>query len=119
MSNALAISGVTAALQYFLNIVYNDPNSPLGAVTVSAIAPDIIQSTLIGGNQRLQVNLFMHQVTPNAAWRNVDLPSVGPDGSTRLRNPPLALNLHYLLTAYASAGHTGRSPAGLCAFDDA
>jgi len=103
MSNALAISGVTAALQYFLNIVYNDPNSPLGAVTVSAIAPDIIQSTLIGGNQRLQVNLFMHQVTPNAAWRNVDLPSVGPDGSTRLRNPPLALNLHYLLTAYASA----------------
>jgi hypothetical protein len=50
----------------------------------------------------MQVNLFMHQVTPNAAWRNVGLPSLAPDGTTRLSNPPLALDLHYLLTAYAS-----------------
>jgi hypothetical protein len=32
----------------------------------------------------------------------VGLPSVASDGSTRLKNPPLALDLHYLLTAYAS-----------------
>jgi hypothetical protein len=103
MSNALAISGVTAVLQYFLNIVYNDPSSPLGGVVVSAIAPDIVQNNLGGGgNAQLQVNLFLHQVTHNAAWRNVGLPSAGPDGSTRLDNPPLALDLHYLLTAYAS-----------------
>jgi hypothetical protein len=103
MSNALAISGVTAVLQYLLNIVYNDPHSPLGGVLVSAIAPDIVQSNLgTGSIAHLQVNLFMHQVTPNAAWRNVDLPSLAPDGSTRLKNPPLALDLHYLLTAYAS-----------------
>jgi hypothetical protein len=103
MSNALAISGVTAVLQYFLNIVYNDPLSPLGSVSVSAIAPDIIQANLgSGGNSQLQVNLFLHQVTPNAAWRNVGLPSAGADGGTRLKNPPLALDLHYLLTAYAS-----------------
>ena len=41
-------------------------------------------------------------MTPNAAWRNVDLPSLAADGATRLKNPPLALDLHYLLTAYAS-----------------
>jgi hypothetical protein len=103
MSSALALSGVTAVLQYFLNIVYNDPSSPLGGVAVSAIAPDIVQANLgAAGHASLQVNVFLHQVTQNAAWRNVDLPSTAADGSTRLSNPPLALDLHYLLTAYAS-----------------
>ncbi len=103
MSTALAISAVTAVLQSFLSSVYNAPSSPLGSVSVSAIAPDIVQSSLgSGAEAQLQVNLFLHQVTPNAAWRNVGLPSAAGDGSTRLKNPPLALNLHYLLTAYAS-----------------
>ena len=30
------------------------------------------------------------------------LPSLAADGTTQLKNPPLALDLHYLLTAYAS-----------------
>jgi hypothetical protein len=64
--------------------------------------PEIIESNVNRDHQRLEVDLFLNDVTPNAGWRNVDLPSVGADGSTRLRNPPLALNLHYLLTAYAS-----------------
>jgi hypothetical protein len=41
----------------------------------------------------------MYQVTPNIGWRNVGLPSRGAD-SQRLSNPPLALDLHYLVTAY-------------------
>ena len=100
MSNALAISTVTAVLQDLLNSVYTE--SPLGGVSVSAVAPDIIQSKLGNGNEQLQVNIFLHQVSPNAAWRNVGLPSLAPDGSSRLKNPPLALDLHYLLTAYGS-----------------
>jgi hypothetical protein len=103
MSSALAISAVTAALQSFLSSIYNAPSSPLGAVSVSAVAPDIVQTSLGNGtDSQLQVNLFMHQVTPNEAWRNKGLPSLAADGSTRLKNPPLALDLHYLLTAYAS-----------------
>jgi hypothetical protein len=101
MSNALAISGVTAVLEYLLTNTY--AGAQLGAVTVSAIAPDLVQAgSASGSDSALQVNLFMHQVTYNAAWRNVGQPSVAPDGSTRLSNPPLALDLHYLLTAYAS-----------------
>ncbi len=38
-------------------------------------------------------------MTQNAAWRNAALPSRNADGA-RLTNPPLALDLHYLLTAY-------------------
>ena len=49
-----------------------------------------------------QVNLFLHQVTHKPGWRNADLPSLGADGKTALKNPPLALDLHYLLTVYGS-----------------
>jgi Pvc16 N-terminal domain len=103
VSNALAIAGVTAVLQYFLNIVYNKPTSVLGSVSVSAVAPDLVQAGAgNGGASQLQVNLFLHQVTQNAAWRNAAFPSLSSDGATPLSNPPLALDLHYLLTAYAS-----------------
>ena len=102
MSSVLALAGVTAVLQSFLNVVYNNPSSVLGSVAVSAIAPDIVQAGVAGGgNAQLQVNLFLHQVTYNAAWRNNDMPSLAPDGRTRLSNQRLALDLHYLLTAYA------------------
>jgi hypothetical protein len=117
MSSVLAIAGVTAVLQSFLNVVYNNPSSVLGSVTVSAIAPDIIQSGVTGGgNAQLQVNLFLHQVTYNAAWRNSDMPSLGPDGRTRLSNQPLALDLHYLLTAYAPEDSQAEALLGYAVF---
>ena len=103
MSNALAIAGVTATLEYFLNLVFNNPSAVLGSVTISAQAPDIVQTSLgSSSNAQLRVNLFLHQVSQNAAWRNMGFPSLAGDGSTPLRNPPLALDLHYLLTAYGS-----------------
>lgn len=104
MSNALAISGVTAVLQYYLIGVYSGLSALFGGtVTVSSQAPDIIQNAFSGGaTTQNQVNLFLHQVTHNPAWRNVDLPSLAMDGKTQLKNPPLALDLHYLLTAYGS-----------------
>ena len=101
MSSALALSAVTSVLQTSLGLVFN--SSVLGTITVSAVAPDVVEAKYgIGPDSGPLVNLFLHQVTPNAAWRNVDLPSLAADGTTRLKNPPLALDLHYLLTAYAS-----------------
>ena len=102
MSSPLGISAVTAVLETLLSGVYN-PGAGLGTVTVSAVAPDIVQTALgSGAEAQLQVNLFLHQVTLNAAWRNIGLPSLSADGSTVLKNRPLALDLHYLLTGYAS-----------------
>ena len=101
MSDALAISAVTAALQYWLTQVFG--GSPaLSSVTVSAKAPDIVQTEIAAGGAQLRVNLFLHQVTHNAALRNLEFPSLGADGATRLSSPPLALDLHYLMTAYAT-----------------
>jgi hypothetical protein len=105
MSNGLAISGVTAVLQYYLHELYAEPGSPFtSTVNVSCLAPDLVQESFgsNGAEPENQVNLFMHQVMHNAAWRNVDLPSGGADGKTRLTSPPLALDLHYLLTVYAT-----------------
>jgi Pvc16 N-terminal domain len=103
MSNALAISGVTAILQHYLTQTYSTAVGFPSAVNVSCLAPDQVKIGAAGSaDVENQVNIFLHQVTHNAAWRNVDLASMSTDGTRRLQNPPLALNLHYLLTAYGS-----------------
>jgi hypothetical protein len=107
MSNALAIAGVSAVLQHYLYNLYHQPSvsaSFPSPVHVTCLAPDQVQQQLTtgGATAENQVNLFLHLVTPNAAWRNVGYASLSSDGTTAIGNPPLALDLHYLLTAYGS-----------------
>jgi len=101
MSTALAVAGVTAVLRGMLESWLGDQNAnaALGGANaeVTAVAPDTI--ALTGAGAGPQLNLFLHQVSPNAGWRNVDLPSMDARGR-RSASPPLAIDLHYLLTAY-------------------
>ncbi|KRB09518.1 DUF4255 domain-containing protein [Achromobacter mucicolens] len=102
MSNALAIAAVTAVIKDLLDsgMIDHAVTDTLGAgVKVSALAPDAVS---LDNQEDPQLNLFLHQVTPNAAWRNAALPSRDAAGD-RIANPPLALDLHYLLTAYGRA----------------
>jgi len=102
MSNALAIAGVTAVLRDRLNdgLVNHNVSGVLGStVTVSVKPPDRVVPA--DGTESSQLNLFLYQVTPNLGWRNEGLPSHDPTGRHRLTNPPLALNLHYLLSSYS------------------
>ncbi len=101
MSTALAIASVTAVLRDLLNngLIDSNISGLLGNVTVSTLSPDRIDVT--SNNQTSQLNLFLYQVTPNASWRNVGLPARNARGE-RISNPPLAVNLHYLLTAYGA-----------------
>lgn len=100
MSSPLAIGAVSAVLRNLLDdgLIRQAPG--MGSVTVTAIAPDLIRLEPTEGPA--QLNLFLYQVTPNAAWRNRELPSRSAQGE-RLTNPPLALDLHYLVTAYGRA----------------
>lgn len=103
MSNALAIAGVTAVLRDLLDsgLIDHKVTDAMGqGVTVSAVAPDTIR--IEGADAKPQLNIFMHQATPNAALRNIDQPARSRNG-TRLSNPPLALDLHYLVTAYGTS----------------
>ena len=101
MSNALAIGAVTAVLKDLLNngLIAHDLASTVGVVKVSAKAPDLITT---GPSEPAQLNLFLYHVRENQGWRNVGLPS-GDDRGDRLTNPPLALDLFYLLMAYGGA----------------
>ncbi|WP_414569498.1 DUF4255 domain-containing protein [Nostoc sp. CCY 9925] len=97
MSTALAIAAVTAVIKDLLNNgLQNFDLTSLGNPTVTALPPDRITT---GTSEASQLNLFLYHVTPNQGWRNVGLPSRDSNGD-RTSNPPLALNLHYLLTAY-------------------
>lgn len=102
MSNALAIAGVTAVLRDLLDsgMIDHQVTDAVGqGVSVTAAAPDTVP--LEGSSAKPQINLFLHQVSHNAAMRNLDLPARNRDGS-RASNAPLALDLHYLVTAYGT-----------------
>lgn len=91
MSNFLAIATVTAVLSQVLQEAIG-PDVP--GATVTTLRPD-------GGTGMppTGVNLFLYQVTPNAAWNNVDLPTRRSNGDL-IQRPRAALDLHYLLTFY-------------------
>ncbi len=88
MSNSLAIAAVTATLRHLLD---HPVSQELSGATVTTQAPDKINSATN------VVNLFLYKTSINAAFRNSDMPRRVRSGETG--QPPLALNLHYLLTA--------------------
>ena len=102
MSTALAIAGVTAVLRDLLNdgLINHNVSGLLGSsVSVSVLAPDRVVAT--GSSEASQINLFLYLVTPNPGWRNEGLASRDASGRLRLTNPPLALDLHYLVSVYS------------------
>ncbi|MEH2195702.1 MAG: DUF4255 domain-containing protein [Nostoc sp.] len=105
MSNVLSIAAVTAVLKVLLeNGLVSDPiAASVGDVIVTALPPDRIS---VEADERAQINLFLYQVTQN---RNVDWVSQEfrsrhsrINGNMHSQSPPLALDLHYLLTAYGA-----------------
>ena len=100
MSNALAIAAVTATLRSILETgVRADPD--LNDATVTTQPLDKARDS---NNTANQLNLFLYQTLPNAAWRNMDVPRQVMPGETGM--PPLALKLYYLMTAYGRDNDT-------------
>lgn len=97
MSSPLAVAAVSAVLKDLLNdgLIDNDL-SPIGSFSVSCLPPDRVAT---GDTEPNQLNLFMYQVTQNPGWANAGLPSRSASGAL-MSNAPLALDLHYMLTAY-------------------
>jgi hypothetical protein len=101
MSNASAIAAVTSTLQAILGteIVLD---ADLTDTMVTALPLDKAR----GSNTTNQLNLFLYQVLPNAAWRNMDPPKTVKSGETAM--PALALDLHYLITAFGRENDTSQ-----------
>jgi hypothetical protein len=96
MSNFLAIATVTATLQRALQSVIGVDVPGAKANTARPDAPG-------AGLPQIGVNIFLYQITPNAALRNADLPTRNAAGQAGQR-PVAALDLHYLLTFYGNDG---------------
>ncbi|HEV7215342.1 MAG TPA: DUF4255 domain-containing protein [Chloroflexota bacterium] len=91
MSSANAIAAVTFVLRHLLDdqLIRQSLSASVGEVTVSALPPDRIAA---GPDERSRLNLFLYRITPHAALRGAR------NGAAKGRM--LALDLHYLLTAY-------------------
>lgn len=89
MSNDLAVATVTAALKQMLE---GPLRQTVASADVKLVRPDHNVPTK-------GVNIFLYQVSPNAALRNADLPTRGPRGEL-VNRPVAAIDLHYLLTFY-------------------
>ena len=108
MSNGLAIAAVTRVLQDLLHsglVAANIGGAVGGTITVSALPPDRILGDN-GTSETTQLNLYLYQVTANTGWTGRDLPT-RDDRFDRLADPLLALDLHYMLTAYTDEEFQG------------
>jgi hypothetical protein len=98
MSSALAIACVTAVLRNLLEnglVERGVTGSVASDIVISTLPPDRITS---GADERPQLNLFLYQITPNISLRPTS--RLVSQGESRQSNPALALDLHYLLTAF-------------------
>ena len=89
MSNFLGIAAVTAALQ---QVLQGPVKNAVNHATVGFARPDGSAA-----QQSPLVNIYLYQVTPNAAYRNAATPTRRSDG-TLAQRPQAALDLHYLFT---------------------
>ncbi len=93
MSNFRASATVTATLA--LEVLQNAATTAVPGATVTMTRPDAVgNSTAVP-----RVNIYLYQISPNAAWRNRDLPTRDSAGQL-VQRPRLAVDLHYLLTFY-------------------
>jgi len=103
LSRAFVIASVTAALKSLLEgaaAAHGLPESIRAALVVSALPPDRVP--LDGSDARPRLNLFLHRVAYDTSLRN--LPLRPRDAATaHASRPPLAVHLHYLVTAYGTA----------------
>lgn len=92
MSNHLAIATVTETLRQFIETACQS--------AVSGATATVVRPSMAGiGLPNPGVNLFLYHVTPNAAWRNSDLPQRNGNGLVSQR-PRVGYDLHYLLSFY-------------------
>lgn len=101
MSNALAIATVTHVMSTLLKegITQNNVDAFLksGNAAVSTRSPGVLAGN--DGKVPAQLNLFLYRVSHNTGWNNSAYPSRNSSGD-EIRSVPLAINLHYLLTAF-------------------
>ncbi len=103
MSGPLAIAATTAVLRELLTagLQQADVAGALGVpgVDVMLLPPDLLPRSPPAENP--QLNLFLFNLVRNTAWAGDALPARDARGQ-HVANPLLALDLHYLVSAYGN-----------------
>ncbi|AGB26703.1 Bacterial Ig-like domain (DUF1927) (plasmid) [Mycobacterium sp. JS623] len=95
MSTTAALAATTQMLRSVLLDATSTLWAKLGSTpAISAVPPDRI--TTEDGDQ---LNVFLYRTSLNSGWRDEGLPVRSANG-TRLTQPPLALDLHYVISAH-------------------
>jgi hypothetical protein len=95
MSTTAALAATTQMLRSVLLDATSTLWAKLGSTpAISAVPPDRI--TVEEGDQ---LNVFLYRTSLNLGWRDEGLPVRSANG-TRLTQPPLALDLHYVISAH-------------------
>ncbi len=100
MSNALAIAAVTLSLR---NLLEASLQADDASIRVTTLPPDKAADDPQRPNR---LNLFLYHTDLDASWRNRDMPRQVRPGETG--QPPLPLNLYYLITAYGEPQEDGK-----------
>jgi hypothetical protein len=112
MSTAVGIAATTQVLIKILDEAvaeFSATSSLVGNASTTALPPDRI---VTGDQEPTHLNLFLYQVSYNPGWRDYGLP--GRDsGGNLVSRPPLAVDLHYVLSAYSSSPFVGEVLLGL------
>jgi hypothetical protein len=98
MSTAYALAAVSYVLgrQLAAYLSATEVSSSVGLVKVTTVAPDRLETGL---QEQNIVNLFLHRVTRNSGWANLGPPPRNGQGE-QVASPPLAIDLHYIVSAY-------------------
>lgn len=99
VTNALGIAAVTAVLKDRLNDAVINANV-VANVLISALPPERLSQA--GADPGNRLNMFLYRVERNQGWINECLPERRSSGG-KVNNSYLALDLHYLLSAYGDS----------------
>lgn len=98
MSDYTAIADVGETL---VELLKENMRDIIPADSISLVSPGEIE-----GKDNIRLSLFLFQVEENTYLKNLDMEVLGP---SKLKTPPLALDLYYMLTSYPSSGIQDRT----------
>jgi hypothetical protein len=98
MSDYTAIADVGDTLVELLRVNMQDL---IPADSIALVSPGEIE-----GKDNIRLSLFLYHVSENTYLKNIEMENMG---HTRLKSPPLALDLYYMLTSYPSPGIQDRT----------
>jgi hypothetical protein len=114
MSTALAVAATSRVIAAVIDDAVASARLALGGVlggaTTSCAPPDHLQTDVT--KELTNLNLFLYHVTYNQGWREVGLPTRASDGKSAGR-APLAIDLHYLLSAYSAGDYEAQIMLGI------